>query len=101
MLEVLYFLHYEGKTKTSALEENLADYLYDDLMEREMTVEEFLMVATYLSMLDNPNSKFEDARATGMTSESMHKIHISFAVEAESYLPIVKQGFITVIISFS
>ena len=52
VLELLYFLHSEGKTMTSELERMLADYLYDELITREMPDKQLLMVACYLSTLD-------------------------------------------------
>ena len=62
LLELLFFLHYEGKTKISGLEEKLADYLYDELSGRVMAADMFLMVACFLSILDNPSLQFEDKK---------------------------------------
>ena len=36
ILEILFFLHCEGKTQTSDFESKLADYIYDDLLTRDM-----------------------------------------------------------------
>ena len=93
LLELLFFLHYEGKTKTSELEKKLADYLYDGLMEREMSDEKLVIVAHYLSMLDNPTERFEDMAISILKIESIKNIHVTFAIDSEPYLPIIKQGF--------
>ena len=94
VLETLFFLHYEGKTVISEVEKNLAEYLYDDLVERQMSDEVYLMVSCYLSMMDNPNTTFEETKFGGLSDESMKNIHITFAMESEPYLPIVQSGFI-------
>lgn len=98
VLEVLFFLHYEGKTMTSELEAKLADYLYDDLLERYMTDKVFLMVACCLSMFDNPNTKFEEIKGANVKPESIKDIIVTFDVtfdESEPFLPIGKGGFTT------
>ena len=90
LLEVLFFLHYEGKTKTSELEKKLADYLYDELLYRKLSDKRSIMVAHYLSVLDNPTERFEDATVASLKTESMKNILVTFEVNSEPYLPIVK-----------
>ena len=90
LLEVLFFLHYEGKTKLSELEKKLADYLYDDLLCRKMSDEKSVMVAHYLSVLDNPVERFEDVTVALLKLESLKSILVTFEVNSEPYLPIVK-----------
>ena len=62
-----------------------------------MTNQVFLMVACYLSMLDNPNEIFEDTKIEWLNVEKMKDNHITFTVDSEPYLPIVKRGFIEII----
>ena len=90
LLELLFFLHYEGKTKTSELEKKLADYLYDELLYRKLSDKRSIMVAHYLSVLDNPTERFEDATVASLKTESMKNILVTFEVNSEPYLPIVK-----------
>ena len=85
---------------TSELEAKLADYLYDDLLERYMTDKVFLMVACCLSMFDNPNTKFEEIKGANVKPESIKDIIVTFDVtfdESEPFLPIGKGGFTTYI----
>ena len=91
LLELLFFLHYEGKTKISGLEEKLADYLYDELSGRVMAADMFLMVACFLSILDNPSLQFEDKKFGQFTAESVKNVIFAFEVDTEPYSTIIKR----------
>ena len=93
LLEVLYFLHYEGKTKTSEFEKRLADYLYDELLRRKLSDEQSVMVAHYLSKLDNPIERYENKAVALLRAGSIKDILVTFEVDSKPYLPIVKRGF--------
>ena len=90
LLELEFFLHSEGKTEMSALEAKMADYIYDELIERKLTDEEILICACFLSTLDNNKSKFEDARLAEVKAEKIKDIQMDFCLESEPYLPIIK-----------
>ena len=94
VLELLFFLHYEGKTKISGLEEKIADYLYNELSTRVMPADVFLMVACFLSILDNPSLQFEDKKANQYTAESVKNVIFAFDVDSEPYSSIIKRGFV-------
>ena len=79
--------------KTSELEKRLADYLYDDLLCRKLSVKKSLMVAHYLSKLDNPIQRFEDQTVALLKPVSIKNTLVTFEVNSKPYLPIVKRGF--------
>ena len=93
ILEILFFLHCEGKTETSEFESKLADYLYDDLVAREMDDNTTLMVLCFLTSLDNYNSRFENEKAVKLNKESIKDINMEFDPKLTQYLSIVQLSF--------
>ena len=55
-----------------------------------MSDEKSVMVAHYLSVLDNPVERFEDVTVALLKLESLKSILVTFEVNSEPYLPIVK-----------
>ena len=96
VLEILFFLHCEGKTQTSEFESKLADYLYDELVLRDMNDDTTLMLVCFLSSLDNYNTRFEDERAVKLKNESIKDINMNFDPKSSQYLSIVQVSFIDV-----
>ena len=94
VLELLRFLHTEGKTVTSELETKLADYLYDSLIVREMADEIILFTAFILSTFDNSNSKFEDSRAIKVENLKIMEINMSFDPKSSQYSSFIKEKFL-------
>jgi len=90
ILEILFFLHCEGKTAISDFESKLADYLYDDLIARDMNDNTTLMVVCFLASLDNYNTRFEDEKAVKLEKESIKDINMNFDPKSSQYLSIVQ-----------
>lgn len=94
VLELLRFLHAEGKTVTSELETTLAEYLYDSLIVREMADDLILLTAYILSTFDNSNPKFEESRAVKVDTVKIMEINMSFDPKSEQYALILKKMFL-------
>ena len=94
VLELLCFLHSEGKTMISELETKLADYLYDTLTMRDMTDDMILLVAYILSTFDNSNSKFEDSRASKIEISKVVEGLVKFDARSDQYSPILQGTFL-------
>ena len=72
-LEVLQFLHFEGKTleSISDFEGRLATVLYDDIIQMELKTQTKLLVCLIISKFDNYNSKYENHLANTLSIQSI------------------------------
>ena len=73
ILEVLQFLHFEGKTleTISDFEGRLAIVLYDDIIQMELKTQTKLLVCLIISKFDNYNSKYENHLASTLSIQSI------------------------------
>ena len=72
-LELLQFLHFEGKTleSISDFEGRLATVLYDDIIQMELKTQTKLLVCLIISKFDNYNSKYENHLANTLSIQSI------------------------------
>lgn len=75
ILELLHFLHYEGKTleAISTFESHLASMLYADLEKLNLDNDTKIFTCIILTTFDNYNDRYEQYVATKVTKEMLHK----------------------------
>lgn len=61
LVEVLDYLHYEGKTKLSLFEKRLAENLIETLIKMKLPMSTQILLCLAISTMDNYNNSFEKA----------------------------------------
>ena len=78
VLEVVDFAYYEGKTTYNSFERCLVGRLMDPIMEKSLPVGTELLIAAYLSRVDNFVNTYQEKVARKLTNDSVTSLLYDF-----------------------
>ena len=66
LIEVMDYLHFEGKTKLSLFEKRLAENLMTNLTKKKLPISTQILLCLAISTIDNYNDTFEKSVGTAL-----------------------------------
>ena len=81
LVEVLDYLHYEGKTKLSLFEKRLAENLMTTLITKKLPISTQILLCLAISTIDNYDDTFEKSVGTTLTQVmDFNKFHLKLQI---------------------
>ena len=90
ILEVVDFAHYEGKTTYNSFERSLAGRLMEPIMEKTLPIGTELLIAAYLSRVDNFTNMYQQKVARKLTKASITSLLYEFDYSTKLNLRLIE-----------